>query len=138
MPTRSGTQYHDAYAMNAEDDAAVAAEIAALEEGGGGGHALDAPGDVLDAVGQDPVVVAADSDVPPAQALGSAAVESGTTLGSIGHRAVNLPRDANKLSKFKGDTDANTVDDFLFQHDMCLGAQPNAYDITAEKLSHHE
>jgi hypothetical protein len=41
---------------------------------------------------------------------------------------VNLPKDAIKLSQFKGDTDESTVDDFLFQLQSFFDAQPHIYD----------
>ena len=51
-----------------------------------------------------------------------------TSFGVLGQRPVNLPKDAAKLSKLKGDADKGTVPDFLFTLSMFFDAQPHAYD----------
>ena len=53
-----------------------------------------------------------------------------TGTNSVPFRGSTLPKDAIRLSKFKGDNDTSSQENFLFTLEMYFDAQPHVYDET--------
>lgn len=138
MPTRQGTDYNFILPMNplAEDVIAEAAAADAAEAAAGANapahDVVLAAGDLNpDAVGLGPaeVPVAAPpvaADALPAEPLGAGALTGANT--TVPFRGSTLPKDAIRLSKFKGDNDTASQEDFLFNLELFFEAQPHVYD----------
>jgi hypothetical protein len=122
MPTRSGAEYLPLLStMNAEPVPDVASDHG--EGDLGGAQPLPHHDHTPIPVTQDALVGAPAGSGPGTS--GAAAPSSGASDPLM---RLSLPKDAIKLSKFKGDTDKSTVDDFLFQLQLFFDAQPHTYN----------
>jgi hypothetical protein len=66
---------------------------------------------------------------PAGSGPGTSGAAAATLGASDSLMRVNLPKDAIKLYKFKGDRDKITVDDFLFKLQLFFDAQRHIYDV---------
>lgn len=84
-----------------------------------------------------PVDPPADPPAAAAAAGAGAQADAAGTSAELSPARLFLPKDALKLPKFKGDTDTDTVEDFLFQLELYFDALPSQYgDAVPQALRH--